>query len=127
MSAERRKAAQFATAERQERQGKKVVKLHEDPPPRKLWPSTEVMQERILGFYHLTGKLPTVFIVPFRTDWPAMGFVVKGLPPDPDWDLRDGRGRYVEMTLEHGEGYALRYDGPEGKSAQIWIPEYAVA
>ena len=28
-----------------------------------------------------------------------MGWPVKGLPKDPAWDLRDGRGRFVEMAV----------------------------
>lgn len=105
MSAERRKAAQYATAERQERQGKKVVKLHEDPPKRKCpMPSDSEMNQPILDFISAHGREPSTLFVPFVWDWPDAGFAVQGLPPCPERDITSPYlrpGRWIPVRVVH--------------------------
>lgn len=95
----KKKAIQYATDKRREEQGKTVIHLHERPPVFKVWPSHEYMQDQILAFWTEHQALPTRILVPFDTSAPTMGWPVKGLPKDPEWDMRDNRGRFVEMDV----------------------------
>ena len=96
---EKKRRIQYDADKRLEESGRTRIYLHEKPPAAKVWPSTEAMTKLILDFYGAAGRLPSVIMVPFRTDAPTMAYPVRGLPADPDWDLSDGRGRLVEMRV----------------------------
>lgn len=99
VSPEKKKRIQYDADKRLEESGRTRVYLHEKPPAVKFWPATEFMAQLILGFYGAANRLPTVILVPFQTTAPTMAYPVQGLPPDPDWDLSNGRGRLVEMAV----------------------------
>lgn len=107
LTEERKRQVQYAMDKRREERGTKVIHVHERPAPRKLWPSTEEMQERILEYFRVRGEIPQVMQVPFPTDAPVMAYAVVGLPEDPEWTLKDGR-RLVEMRVEVGDALGLR-------------------
>lgn len=101
----KKKAIQYATDKRREEQGKTVIHLHERPPAFKVWPSCEHMQGLITAFYESNGSIPTRIIVPFQTSAPTMAYPVQGLPFDHEWELSNGRGRLVEMTVSMDPDY----------------------
>lgn len=104
----KRRAVQYAMDERRERTGAQVIHVHEKPPAYKLWPPAEEMQARILEYFRIRGELPRIMQIPFESQWPTMAYVVKGLPPDAEMDLSDGRGRLVELKLETSDVLGLR-------------------
>lgn len=96
---EKKKRIQYDADKRLEESGRTRVYLHEKPPAAKVWPSAEDMGGLIYAFWRAAGRLPEFISVPFYTAAPTMAYPVQGLPADPDWDLKDGRGRLVEMRV----------------------------
>jgi hypothetical protein len=107
LTQDKKRSVQYALDKRREERGTKVIHVHEKPAARKLWPSTEEMERRILEYFRVRGELPQVMQVPFQTDAPSMAYAVSGLPPDPEWTLKDGR-RLVEMRVEIADSLGLR-------------------
>lgn len=107
ISEETKRRVQYNMDKRREERGTKVIHVHEKPPARRVWPSTEEMQDRILEYFRVRQELPQVMQVPFHTDAPVMSYAVEGLPFSAEDMLSDGR-RLVEMRVEVSDTLGLR-------------------
>lgn len=99
---EKRKAIQRATDERRERQGKRVIHLHESFGD--CLPPTEAIKEDIRRYWKEMGARPTILRVPFRVRSKWLCVYMDDLPPS------DDGLHIVDLRIIPGEDLSLDRD-----------------